>query len=98
MGQMKALLDTGILVDYLTGVPAAREAIARCERPLIGVVTWMESVAAAALLLPRSRRLNLADAIALASARSEGALLGTGNTRDYPGDEPDVRMPCRIPG
>lgn len=39
---MKALLDTNILIDYLNGIPAAKEEIDRYQRPLISVITWME--------------------------------------------------------
>ena len=39
---MRALLDTNILIDYLGGVEAARDEIARHDRPLISTITWME--------------------------------------------------------
>ena len=39
---MRALLDTNILIDYLGGVEAAREEIARHDGPLISSITWME--------------------------------------------------------
>ena len=42
MGQMKALIDTNILIDYLNGIGAAREEIDRYEMPLISAITWME--------------------------------------------------------
>ena len=42
MGQMKALIDTNILIDYLNGIDAAREEISRYETPLISAITWME--------------------------------------------------------
>ena len=39
---VRVVLDTNILVDYLNGVEKARHEIARYERPLISIVTWME--------------------------------------------------------
>lgn len=42
---MQALLDTNILIDYLNGVEAAREEIARYEKPLISPISWMEVMA-----------------------------------------------------
>ncbi len=39
---MRALLDTNILIDYLGGVDAARDEIARYDAPLISTITWME--------------------------------------------------------
>jgi predicted nucleic acid-binding protein len=120
---MKALLDTNILVDYLNGIPAAKEEIGRYQRPLISVITWMEvlvgarppeeatvraflrrfdcvaidsQVAEAAVALRRSRRLKLPDAIIQASAQVAGALLVTRNTKDFPEDDPRVRVPYRV--
>ena len=45
---MRALLDTNILIDYLGGVEAAREEIARHDGPLISAITWMEVLVGAA--------------------------------------------------
>jgi predicted nucleic acid-binding protein len=39
---VKALLDTNILVDFLRGIPAARDELARYEDKAISIVTWME--------------------------------------------------------
>jgi len=42
---MKAVFDTNILIDYLNGIAAARDEIARYEEPLISLITWMEVMA-----------------------------------------------------
>ena len=39
---MKALFDTNILIDYLNGIPAAQEELARYENTQISAITWME--------------------------------------------------------
>lgn len=39
---MRALIDTNILIDYLSGVEAAREELSRFNRPSISWITWME--------------------------------------------------------
>jgi predicted nucleic acid-binding protein len=39
---VKALFDTSVLIDYLTGVTAANAELARFEDKAISVVTWME--------------------------------------------------------
>ncbi len=53
---MKALLDTNILFDFLRGIPAAREEMARYEDRAISIVTWMEvMVGAPAALDSRTR-------------------------------------------
>jgi hypothetical protein len=40
---VKALFDTNILVDFLRGIPVARDELYRYEAAAIGVVTWMEA-------------------------------------------------------
>ncbi len=42
MGQMKAVFDTNILIDYLNGIDQAREEIARYTDPAISVIAWIE--------------------------------------------------------
>lgn len=39
---VKALFDTNILIDYLSGVPEARTELARHSSKAISVITWME--------------------------------------------------------
>lgn len=39
---MKAVFDTNILIDFLNGVPQAREEIARYGQKSISIITWME--------------------------------------------------------
>jgi len=39
---VRATFDTNILVDYLNGVPAAKEELTRFDERLVSVVTWME--------------------------------------------------------
>ena len=42
---MRALFDTNVLIDYLNGVEAAKEELARYERPAISVISWIEVLA-----------------------------------------------------
>ena len=118
---MKAVFDTNILIDYLSGVESARIEIARYTDRAVSVVTWMETLVGArdaeeedviemflrdfelvpitrpiardAVALRKARRLRLPDALIWASARSEKALLVTRNTKDFPADDPGVRVP-----
>jgi predicted nucleic acid-binding protein len=39
---VKAVFDTDILIDFLTGRTEARDEIARFDAPAISIVTWME--------------------------------------------------------
>ncbi len=53
-------------------------------------------VAEAATALRRQHRIRLPDAIIWGTARSEGTLLITRNTKDFPEQEPDIRVPYRL--
>ncbi len=44
---MHALFDSNILIDYLNGIAAAKEELARYESRSISVITWMEVLAGA---------------------------------------------------
>jgi len=55
-------------------------------------------VAERAVLLRRQRRIRLPDAIIWATAQVHGLLLVSRNTKDFPQDDPGVRMPYRLPG
>jgi predicted nucleic acid-binding protein len=117
---MKALFDTNILVDYLNGILAAKDEIARYEQPLISLITWMEvlagtqaddeakvraflrrftckgideTVAERTVVLRQTDRIKLPDAIIRATALNESALLITRNTKDFPAEEPGIRVP-----
>ncbi len=39
---MNALFHTNILIDYLNGIDAAREELARYAQASISLITWME--------------------------------------------------------
>ena len=117
---VKALFDTNVLIDYLQGVPDAREELARFEDAAISIVTWMEVMVGAtddnhaatraflsgfrvigldrdqaerAVALRRRHRMKLPDAIIWAAAQGEDRILVTRNTRDFPAEDPGVRVP-----
>lgn len=43
---MNALIDTGLLLDYLQGDPRAATAMESCKHRSISVITWLELMAA----------------------------------------------------
>jgi predicted nucleic acid-binding protein len=55
-----------------------------------------QAIAEAAFVLRRTHRIHLPDAIIWATARNEGTLLITRNTKDFPEEEPDIRVPYRL--
>ena len=42
MAALRALFDSNILIDYLNGVAAAKNELARYQTPAISVITWIE--------------------------------------------------------
>ncbi len=123
MAVMKAVFDTNILIDYLNGIPQAREEMERYPYIAISAITWMEVMVGAdesetisvraflsrfsliqidadiserTILLRRKHGIRLPDAIIRATAQSLDALLVTRNTKDFPENEPGIRVPYRI--
>ncbi len=44
---MRVVFDTNVLIDYLNGVPQAKEEIARYKKRYVSIATWMEVLAGA---------------------------------------------------
>ena len=53
---VKALLDTNILIDYLRGIPAARNEMNLYTAKAISIVTWMEVMIGAPATAERATR------------------------------------------
>jgi predicted nucleic acid-binding protein len=53
-------------------------------------------VAERSFLVRKQRKLKLPDAIILATAERSDRLLITRNSRDFPADDPGVRIPYRL--
>ena len=47
MVAVKAVIDSDVLIDYLQGLPAAREELRRYRRPLCSIISFMELLAGA---------------------------------------------------
>ncbi|ACL73162.1 PilT protein domain protein [Thioalkalivibrio sulfidiphilus HL-EbGr7] len=60
------------------------------------VVPIDAQVAETAVILRRTNRLRLPDAIILATAECSHALLVTRDTKDFPSDTPGIRVPYRL--
>jgi predicted nucleic acid-binding protein len=57
-----------------------------------------DDVSELAVAIRREHRIRLPDAIIWASARRIGGVLVTRNTKDFPADDPGVRVPYSITG
>lgn len=62
------------------------------------VIPFDRAIAEEAVRLRRGLRIKLPDAIIWATAKANGALLVTRNTKDFPADDPFVRFPYAVGG
>lgn len=83
-------------IEVMVGVAAEEETVVRQFLAGFSQVAVNEEIAERAVAIRRLHRIRLPDAIIWASAQSEGALLVTRNTKDFPPDEPSVRVPYRL--
>ena len=60
------------------------------------VIELTRRVAREAVAMRRTHRMRLPDAIVWASARIESAVLVTRNTKDFPRNDPSLRVPYRL--
>jgi predicted nucleic acid-binding protein len=84
------------VIEVLVGALPESESLERALLADFDVVPLDEAVAEEAARLRRDHRMKLPDAIIWASARTEGRLLVTRNTKDFPVDDPGVRHPYAI--
>lgn len=83
-------------MEVLIGAPADVEAGTRAFLSDFRLIALDDTVAEAAVALRRAHRMKLPDAVILASARTNDMLLVTRNTRDFPEEDPGVRVPYRL--
>lgn len=124
MALVRAVVDTNILIDFLSGVDDARRELNRHRDASISQVTWMEVMVGArddddarrlksflagfhrvpiddlvseiAVEIRRRTRIRLPDAIIWASAQRIDGILVTRNTKDFPRQDPTVRVPYSL--
>lgn len=84
MDRLKAVIDSDVLIDFLQGLPEAREEMERYREALYSVVSWMEvmcgantgeEVEAARILFESMSRVDLSPQVA-AKAVDERERLG----------------------
>lgn len=83
-------------VEVQAGVRNAEEAdVVEMFLRDFQVVEVTRAIARDAAEIRQATRIRLPDALIWASARHESALLITRNTKDFPEDEPGIRVPYR---
>jgi predicted nucleic acid-binding protein len=81
--------------EVLVGAVRDREADTRAFLGGFEIVALSMEIAERAVMIHRERRIKLPDALIWATAQAQGRLLVTRNTKDFPADDPGIRMPYR---
>jgi len=81
-----------VMVGAESAVAPATEAFLRG----FGLIALDDKIAARAVALRQQHRVRLPDAIIWASAQIGNMLLVTRNTKDFPADDPSIRMPYQL--
>lgn len=81
--------------EVLVGTSPDDEVETRASLDLFTVLDVTRNIADASVRLRRSHRIRLPDAIIWATATIHDALLATRNTKDFPADDPAIRISYR---
>ena len=87
------------IVSWMEVLAGASPTVERGTRDFLdsfAVIELDHAVADRAVALRRQRRVKLSDAIVWASAQVHAMLLVTRDTRDFPQDDPGVRVPYTV--
>ncbi|SAK63224.1 twitching motility protein PilT [Caballeronia pedi] len=84
------------VMEVLVGAKPDAESPVRAWLSTFDLVPLDPSVANLAVTIRKKARIKLPDAIVWASAQSVGALLVSRNTKDFPPDDPGVRVPYQL--
>lgn len=83
-------------MEVMVGVNAAEEKPVRRFLTTFRQIAIDHKIAERAVAIRRNTRIRLPDAIIWASAQSANTLLVTRNSKDFPSDEPGVRVPYEL--
>ena len=83
-------------MEVMVGAPAAHAQATRDFLAGFRVVPIDPAVAEQAVVLRQRHRVKLPDAIIWASARASGLLFVTRDGRDFPTDDPGIRVPYAV--
>ena len=83
-------------MEVLAGASPKTEAVIRAFLGDFEIVALDDRIAEHAVSFRKSHKMKLPDAIIWASAQANGLLLVTRNIKDFPANDPGVRMPYRV--
>lgn len=87
------------IVTWMEVMVGAEAAVAPATRDFLAgfdLVPLDQGVAERAVALRQAHRIKLPDAVVWASAQVQSALLVTRNAKDFPPDDPGVRLPYKL--
>jgi predicted nucleic acid-binding protein len=82
-------------MEVLVGAPAVVEQATRGFLDQFEIVSLDDRVAERTVLLRKTHRIKIPDAVIWASAQVGGMILVTRNTRDFSESDPGIRVPYR---
>ncbi len=83
-------------IEVMAGTTAHTEKVARAFLQTFDLLEIDAKVAEQAVILRKTRRIKLPDAIIWATAQVDQCLLVSRNTRDFDSQDPGVRVPYAI--
>ncbi len=83
-------------MEVMAGTTQEDEKQIRAFLLTFSILPVIDEIAERAFVLRRQRKIKLPDAIIQATAQEEDRLLITRNTRDFPGHDPDIRIPYSL--
>ncbi|MBV9990499.1 MAG: type II toxin-antitoxin system VapC family toxin [Alphaproteobacteria bacterium] len=83
-------------IEVMAGARPEHEAETRAILSFFSMVQLGDDVAARAVQLRRSHRVKLPDAIIWASAQMTGRILVTRDMKDFPRNDPGIRVPYKL--
>lgn len=89
-------ISTITWMEVLVGTTTDDEAAIRAWLASFNVIALDSAIANRAVEIRKHRRIRLPDAIVWASADINSLLLVSRNTKDFPADEPGVRVPYKL--
>jgi predicted nucleic acid-binding protein len=92
----RPLISVITWIEVMVGARNGEEPQLRAFLDLFDQVPIDDRIANIAVDIRRRYRIRIPDAIVWASAKSTNALLVTRNTRDFPAEAPDIRVPYAL--
>ncbi|CAM2198002.1 Ribonuclease VapC [Paraburkholderia kururiensis] len=89
-------ISTITWMEVLAGASAGEEEAIRAWLGAFDVIAVDNAIADRAVEIRRTRRVRLPDAIIWATAQVHSLLLVSRNTKDFPADEPGIRVPYKV--